>query len=161
MNNRRFKGVLKFSLIAFAPISFFLFIFYLPGIFINLAISLPGEGNDIKLFFLLLGIGLIAYYFLISFVCFDRFVSTDDFKRKLFIMYIGWLFLAYPMVFLFLNAMGGVSMAVVESKAGYITRLPQYLLFTSKVMLWGHILFIPWILLANIIINKTIKNPRI
>ncbi len=74
-------------------------------------------------------------------------------------MYAGWFILSVPIIFIGLNAIGGVSMAVVEGVAGtYLERLPQYLVLTLWLFLLEHILFVPWIFVVDIILQKVEKG---
>ncbi len=46
-------------------------------------------------------------------------------------------------------------MAVVDGIAGsYMSRLPQYLAYSLTGAVCGSVVFIPWIIIANLVINK-------
>ena len=147
------KSVLSiffFSSLCFGPLLLPLFPL-LSVIFLNAVITPWPLG----FYFLLMGIGPILYFFLAMKICYRQFEKNNSWMQKAIVVYVGWLVLLTPLLFLLLNGLGGASMSVVDGQSGsYWQRFPQYVDYTFLALLWGHIFIIPWIFLSIVILKR-------
>ena len=151
---RKIKNLLKFTIIAFAPI-LYVMLHLLPMFFFSASIMREEVNIADVIGMPLFALGLVVYFVFISIKCFDKYIISAKLINRLAIIAIGWFFLQLPVVFVLSNALGGVSMAVVEGGAGsYMSRLPQYLIMSLAGAFFSSIIFFPWIIIANFIINK-------
>jgi hypothetical protein len=110
----------------------------------------------------LLSLRLIAYYFLLFSASYYRYSATDAIKKKLFVMYLSWLFAVPPIIFLFANALGGFNVANGgQVGTTYAQRLPQYLYMTCLGTLWAHLYFVPWIFLTRWLLNLILRSKKL
>ena len=143
-------NAIKFSAVTFFPINL-LVLFLISGLCLNGAISRTmAFKNDSSFYDLLVAIGLLAYYFILFYSSYSCYIAANDFKKRLFVMYISWVLASLPVIFLITNSVGGMSIATADGVAeSYFSRLPQYLFMTFNGLFWEHIFIVPWILFVN------------
>ena len=154
---REIKDVLKFTFIVFAPILFLMLPVLLMMPFAALISFFMPEKVHVgdSLGTLVWALGLIAYSVFIFIKCFDKYVLSVRLINRLAILTLGWFFQLLPAAFILSNAVGGASMAVADGVAGsYMSRLPQYLVDSLVGAFFGSVVFLPWVIIANFVINK-------
>ncbi len=72
-------------------------------------------------------------------------------------VYLAWLVLSTPFAFVLAAAIAGASMAVVEGATTGAELLQQELLFAAQLMVPMHLLIIPWVVLAVLLVMR--KQP--
>jgi|GEM_PF-1012020 len=144
--------LVPFAFICFGPVLLLVAVF-VPAVFLTAFLGPNGQ------FFILLGILGIVYPLFIVRVGYQHCLRSASWLNVGLKLYLYWLLLLAPLLFLLLNALGGTSMAVVEGTTTYEERLPIYLAHTAVLLLAGHILFIPWIFLSTFLVRfSTMKR---
>ena len=81
--------------------------------------------------------------------------------RLALVIYIGLLPTALAVAFLIAASIAGVSMAVVEGVTGGWALKAQELLFALTLLVPMHIIILPWVALASLIIRKISARPAV
>jgi len=155
MQKNIWQKVLFFGLV-FGPL-YPLCLAYLSGLGISMICA--ADMNQTVTTELLVGAGLLIIFPLVIYTSYRRYYQARNRLGRIFVLYAGWFFLSTPIIFLGLNAIGGISVAMQEGAAGsYLSRLPSYLLSTLGLFLIGNILIIPWILVMDLILQRAGKS---
>jgi hypothetical protein len=85
--------------------------------------------------------------------------SAANWIRLALAIYIGLLPTALAVAFLIAASIAGVSMAVVEGATGGWALKAQELLFALTLLAPMHIIILPWVALASLIIRKISARP--
>ena len=140
-------GVFEFSLGAYAPYLFLLFIAFIPTFFVFMATidEMPKKGLrplvDMLNILFIYGVPII-----VSFVSHRIFLSCKIFWSRFLTVYVGAIFYVFVVCFFGSQVIGGASMAVADAAAGdyYFARLPQYFLTAAIGTVYGQALALPW-----------------
>jgi hypothetical protein len=81
--------------------------------------------------------------------------------RLALVIYIGLLPTALAVAFLIAASIAGISMAVVEGVTGGWALKAQELLFALTLLVPMHIIILPWVALASLIIHKMDARPAV
>jgi len=146
--------LVPFVLICYGPLLFFLAAF-VPGVFLTAFLGPEGK------LFILLGILAIVYPAFIIRVSYPHCLKSASWLNVGLKLYMYWLLLLAPLVFLLLNALGGVSMAVVDGVAGtYEDRLPMYMAHTAVMILVAHVILVPWLFVSVFFVRRSTRMRR-
>lgn len=129
----------------------FLFLNYLPEL---LVLFLP----FFLLFFTTWSLSPLYIIFITGVVIasYRLFIRANRFFYKVLTLVLAHTLFLAPIIFVFIAAMGGASMAVVEGVAGSVlVRYTGYVLHTTYVLGYFQIFIIPWSCFSIFLLKKT------
>ena len=162
------KGLILYALIGFWPVIIFLFV-YVQLIMLHVYASGPpavGTTTTVDASSVLTGVLVVLGLSVPAglFVSYCFFHSRAGFPGRFLTVYLSWMVFLSGAGFLFLNAVGGVLMAVTDGGTSYLDRLPAYLWQTMKLTAWGHLFIVPWALTVSFLfgsrIGRKFLNPQ-
>ncbi|MBU0469674.1 MAG: hypothetical protein KKF78_01560 [Candidatus Omnitrophica bacterium] len=147
--------VFMFSVTAFLPICIFMLIFGTGVIMLPVYSILMNDLDSLGSSLSLIGFVLLAPIS-VMYVCYLFCRETKSWVKRKVYMYLAWLFLSFLASYTLAGSLGGVSMAVVDGGASN-DRFLDYAYNAVIMVIFGHLIFVPWIFLAA---RHMKKNPE-
>jgi len=143
-------SLVPFVLLCFGPLLLFLALF-VPGVVATAFLAPEGQ------LFFLLAVLAIVYPLLVIRIGYQHCLKSVSWFSVGLKLYVYWLLVLAPVVFLLLYALGSASMAT-DGTMVHKERLSVYLAQTAVLLFIGHVLLVPWVFLSTALARRSSRK---